>query len=127
MSVNAHTLTPTCERVSASLSVSPGLCGRNRNYSGVGGKTERARERERENQTTQDAEIVTGTDCEHGLFADLHAVLDPASGWMCLQSVESFNAQLWSLKLPYMEPTLSVNPDGVSTCTGTFVWISVLV
>lgn len=91
----------------------------------------RERERGRENQTTQDAEIVTGTDCEHGLTAHLcvltHAVLDTASGWMCLQSVESFNAQLWSLTLPYMEPTLSVNPDGVSTCTCTFVEISVLV
>lgn len=76
---SAHTLTHSRLRVSASLSVSPGLCGWNRNYSGVGGK------REREKQTTQDAEIVTGTDCEYGLT---HAVLDAASGWMCLQSVE---------------------------------------
>lgn len=72
------------------------------------------RQRERENQTTQDAEVVTGTDCEYGLT---HTVLDAASGWMCLQSVESFNGRMWSLTLPYMEPTLSVNTDGVSTCT----------
>ncbi|XP_052457862.1 regulator of G-protein signaling 12 isoform X1 [Carassius gibelio] len=31
---------------------------------------------------------------------------------MCLQSVESFNGRLWSLTLPYMEPTLSVRTDG---------------